>query len=162
MGGSDDPSNLVELTVEEHAEAHRLLYEQHGRLQDKLAWLGLSGQIGKEDIIEALQEEGRKKGGSITGSIYGKINADSGFIYTIATQESRSAGGKEITSRESWKNTASKGGKAASKKNIESGQVSSLSRKVRSKEDGKIISWNNKHHHERKTGFKHTWEEIYD
>lgn len=30
-GGSDDPSNIVVLTVEEHAEAHRKLYEKHGR-----------------------------------------------------------------------------------------------------------------------------------
>jgi hypothetical protein len=43
MGGTNDRSNLIELTVEEHAEAHRLLYEQHGLLQDKLAWLGLQG-----------------------------------------------------------------------------------------------------------------------
>ena len=26
MGGTDDPDNIVELTVEEHAEAHRKLY----------------------------------------------------------------------------------------------------------------------------------------
>lgn len=42
MGGTDDPSNLIELTIEEHAEAHRLLYEQHGHWQDKVAWSGLS------------------------------------------------------------------------------------------------------------------------
>jgi hypothetical protein len=34
LGGTDDPSNLIELTVEAHAEAHRLLYEQHGNWQD--------------------------------------------------------------------------------------------------------------------------------
>lgn len=44
MGGTDDPSNLVELTVEEHAEAHRKLYEEHGRKEDLCAWKGLSGQ----------------------------------------------------------------------------------------------------------------------
>jgi hypothetical protein len=49
-GGTDDPSNLIELTVEEHAEAHRLLYEEYGKLGDKLAWKALSGQIGKEEI----------------------------------------------------------------------------------------------------------------
>ena len=27
MGGTDDPSNLIELTIEEHAEAHRKLFE---------------------------------------------------------------------------------------------------------------------------------------
>ena len=45
MGGSNDPSNLVELTVEEHAEAHRILWEKHGKWQDKIAWKTLSGQI---------------------------------------------------------------------------------------------------------------------
>lgn len=45
MGGSDDPSNLVELTIEEHVEAHKKLWEEHGRWQDRIAWLTLSGQI---------------------------------------------------------------------------------------------------------------------
>jgi DNA modification methylase len=36
QGGSDDPSNLVELTVEEHALAHKLLYEQYGKWEDIL------------------------------------------------------------------------------------------------------------------------------
>lgn len=39
------------MTVEEHAEAHKKLWEQHGRWQDKIAWKALSGQIGKEEII---------------------------------------------------------------------------------------------------------------
>jgi hypothetical protein len=34
-GGTDDPSNLVELSIEEHAEAHRVLYEKYDRWQDK-------------------------------------------------------------------------------------------------------------------------------
>jgi len=44
MGGTDDKSNLVKLTVEEHAEAHRKLYEEHNKLEDKLAWKMLEGQ----------------------------------------------------------------------------------------------------------------------
>ena len=59
-GGTDDPSNIVELTIEEHAEAHRLLYEEHGRWQDRVAWLGLSGQIGKEEIIQMKCSEAGK------------------------------------------------------------------------------------------------------
>ena len=37
MGGKDDESNIIELTVEEHCEAHKLLYEQHNRWQDFIA-----------------------------------------------------------------------------------------------------------------------------
>lgn len=54
-GGTDDPSNLIELTVEEHAEAHRLLYEQYGRWQDKIAWETLSGQIGKDEALTQVR-----------------------------------------------------------------------------------------------------------
>lgn len=45
MGGSDDPSNLVRLTIEEHAEAHKKLYEKYGKWEDKIAWKVLSGQM---------------------------------------------------------------------------------------------------------------------
>ena len=64
MGGSDDPSNLIELTVEEHAEAHRKLYEQYGHWQDKIAYDMLSGQIGLDDAIQAARgaaNRGRKR-----------------------------------------------------------------------------------------------------
>lgn len=54
MGGSDEPSNLVLLTVEEHAEAHRVLWEQYGRKEDELAWKGLAGIIGKEELLHEL------------------------------------------------------------------------------------------------------------
>lgn len=54
IGGTDDPSNIIELTIEEHAEAHRILYEQHGRWQDKLAWQGLAGLIGKDELLAEL------------------------------------------------------------------------------------------------------------
>ena len=63
-GGTDDPSNIVKLTIEEHAEAHRKLYDEHGRWQDKLAWLGLSGMIGKEEIIKEIQRENGRINGS--------------------------------------------------------------------------------------------------
>jgi len=35
MGGSNHESNIVVLSVEEHAEAHRKLYEEHGKWQDQ-------------------------------------------------------------------------------------------------------------------------------
>ena len=54
MGGTNDPDNLVELTIEEHAEAHRKLYEEHGRLQDKRAWLGLTKIMSGEEIIKEI------------------------------------------------------------------------------------------------------------
>ena len=48
-GGSNDKSNIIELTVEQHSEAHRILYEKYGRWQDKIAWKALSGQITSDE-----------------------------------------------------------------------------------------------------------------
>ena len=63
MGGTDDPENLIELTIEEHAEVHRKLYEEYGKWQDYYAWKGLSGQIGKEQLIKEILLIASKKGG---------------------------------------------------------------------------------------------------
>lgn len=54
-GGTDDSSNIVELTVEEHAEAHRILYEECGRKEDLCAWKGLSGQWTKFQVHNYLR-----------------------------------------------------------------------------------------------------------
>ena len=51
MGGTNDPDNLIELSVEEHAAAHRTLYEQYGKNEDLLAWQGLTASIGQEDLL---------------------------------------------------------------------------------------------------------------
>lgn len=53
-GGTDDPSNIVLLTVEEHAEAHKQLWLKYGRWQDKLAWQGLAKILTKQELVEAL------------------------------------------------------------------------------------------------------------
>jgi hypothetical protein len=67
MGGTDDPSNLVELTIEEHAEAHRLLYEQYGNWQDKVAWQGLLGLIGHEEIMREMYDARKGPGNHMYG-----------------------------------------------------------------------------------------------
>jgi len=64
MGGSNDNDNIVELSVEEHAQAHKSLFEKYGHWQDKIAWEALSGQIGKEEIIcnvQRLTHLGKKR-----------------------------------------------------------------------------------------------------
>lgn len=64
MGGTDDPSNLIELSVEEHAEAHKKLYEECGNELDRIAYESLSGMIGKEEIIKQVLSESGKRGGA--------------------------------------------------------------------------------------------------
>lgn len=55
MGGTDDPDNLVKLTIEEHAQAHKDLYEQHGNHQDFIAWKALSHQITNAEATRLAQ-----------------------------------------------------------------------------------------------------------
>ena len=56
MGGTDDPSNLIVLTIEEHAQAHLDLYNEHGYTQDLVAYRMLLGQINKAEAIKLLQK----------------------------------------------------------------------------------------------------------
>ena len=47
-GGTDHPSNFVEVTVEEHAELHLARYLELGEVGDWLAYRALSGQASSE------------------------------------------------------------------------------------------------------------------
>ena len=77
MGGTNDPSNLVRLTVEEHAEAHRKLYEEHDRWQDYVAWHALSGQLNASEASRVAGDIGRKKGTAhLKGKTYEEAYGD--------------------------------------------------------------------------------------
>ena len=60
MGGTDEVSNLIELSIEDHAKAHKKLFEEHGCWQDYLAWQGLAGLISKEELVKKIQSEAGK------------------------------------------------------------------------------------------------------
>ena len=63
MGGTDDPSNLIEVTVEQHSKEHRKLFEKYGRWEDELAYKALSGQISSykvSQLVRRLSQLGRK------------------------------------------------------------------------------------------------------
>jgi hypothetical protein len=121
MGGSNENENLIELTIEEHAEAHKILYEKYGKLEDFLAWRGLLGQISKEEIISEISKQNGKINGkfcfenklgifSLTdkekklknykgGKISGLKNAKSGHCAKIAN-----LGGKASSGMKFWFN----------------------------------------------------------
>jgi len=62
MGGSNEKSNLVELTIEEHALAHKQLYEIYGKNEDYIAWKMLEGKDAEcESQRIILAKEGFKK-----------------------------------------------------------------------------------------------------
>ena len=180
MGGSDDPSNLVDLTIEEHAEAHRILYEQHGRIEDYCAWKGLSRQIDKEEIIYLiLQENGKRQGkknvesghwkklqsigGKKGGAISGKKHVESGHHKECCKLGGKAAIAKRIQEDPDYQrkcfykmleknpDNQSKAGKLGAKRAV---------RKVISVEDGHITTRNNIRYHEQKTGKQHTWKDY--
>ena len=72
MGGTNDPSNLIELTLEEHAEAHKILYELYGKKEDLAAYLGLSGLVNKKEIYQLLLDE--KRGKPLSNEVKEKIS----------------------------------------------------------------------------------------
>ena len=61
MGGSDDSSNIAIVTVEQHAELHKQLWEDLGDIRDYYAWLGLSKR--EEEKIRLRCSLGGKIGG---------------------------------------------------------------------------------------------------
>ena len=119
MGGTDDPSNLVELTVAEHAQAHKELYEKYGKKEDLCAYYMLSGRNQDPEFVKARASLGGRaaaiarwaKGepwgfavmdkeqlfeiASAIGKIQGKRNAESGHMHRIRKMVDLSAAGKK-------------------------------------------------------------------
>ena len=79
MGGTDDPENLIELTIEEHAEAHRKLFEEHGCWQDYIAWQGLSKLIPKEELVRKMQSEAAKERIQKLGNPFSGVRTEHNF-----------------------------------------------------------------------------------
>jgi hypothetical protein len=161
MGGTYAKDNVVMLTVAEHAEAHRLLFEQHGRWQDNVAYRSLSGLVGKEEMMFEIA--------SNIGKIYGNKNKESG-----QWAECQKLGGKEQGRRNAESGHLERikthegnvrGGQVAGKIAKESGQLleaslkgyATSSRRVKSLDDGKVTTWCQRGRHEKKTGHKHNW-----
>lgn len=119
MGGSNDPSNLIELSVEEHSQAHLKLYEQHGKKEDLCAYYMLSGKsqdpefkkmvcsLGGNALAKKRKESGEQWGFSLmnpddlfniqsaNGKLQGKKNAESGHIQQIQKLADSVAAGKK-------------------------------------------------------------------
>lgn len=61
-GGTDAKSNLVKVTVIQHAMFHYCNWQLWGDDYDRLAWRGLTGEIGREELIHELRMIGSRKG----------------------------------------------------------------------------------------------------
>lgn len=124
MGGTDDPENILLLTPEEHAEAHRKLYEYYGKIEDYLAWKGLSGIVGKEEIIATLLSENGKR--NAINSMKNKTG-----IFDPEKQKT-----------EKFKEGIKKGGQIVGKKMAESGHCKKIAKLGGGKNIGKNFWFN--------------------
>ena len=119
MGGTDDPSNLIELSVEEHSQAHLALYEQYGKKEDLCAYYMLSGKsqdpefkkmvssLGGTACAKKRKESGEKWGfalmnpddlfnlQSANGKLQGTRNAESGHMQRIQKLSDLVAAGRK-------------------------------------------------------------------
>jgi len=55
-GGTDHPSNLIDVSIEVHAQIHKVRWEAFGHWQDKVAWLTLSKQITCAEATKLTQK----------------------------------------------------------------------------------------------------------
>ena len=83
MGGTDDEDNIEFITVAEHADRHRILFEKYGHKWDYLAWKGRTGHIGREEINHIKWQEAGRKGGKMS-------NGTAGYKYTAKQKQNMS------------------------------------------------------------------------
>ena len=94
MGGTDNADNIVELTVEEHAQAHLDLFNKHNNKFDYIAYMALSGQItaGEASYIKLLgpkkwTKEGKQMLSELAKQRTGKKNYFYGKSHTEETKQ---------------------------------------------------------------------------
>lgn len=79
VGGTNDPFNIIRLTLAGHAFAHWCLWMRFGRLHDKLAWQLLSGYNEEAEQTRRKMQFGRpvspETRAKIRASLMGKRNA---------------------------------------------------------------------------------------
>jgi hypothetical protein len=66
-GGTDNPSNLVQIPVTRHAMFHYCNWQLWGDKRDWLAWKGLIGEISQEERVLELRRIGGRIGGRANG-----------------------------------------------------------------------------------------------
>ena len=99
MGGSNNPSNLMSVSVEEHAELHLDLYLTHGCWEDWIAYHGLAGIVGHEEVVYFVSEQ-RKHKTSVSNKIYYRTEEGQVRIQKLIERNRRN---KSEEIKQSWK-----------------------------------------------------------
>jgi hypothetical protein len=96
MGGTDDEDNLTPpISIEMHAEFHKMLWLDYGHKEDYIAWKCLSGRITNERARLMAAKLGQDK-----SSLYKESRKTTGeMLKNSVTKESRSKGGKTASKK---------------------------------------------------------------
>jgi hypothetical protein len=65
-GGTNDPSNLVEISLTQHAMFHYCEWKLHGKRADYVAWKRLVGNLNDEELVHQKLIMGGENGGRKT------------------------------------------------------------------------------------------------
>ena len=129
MGGSNSKDNLVELSIEEHADAHKKLWEKYGHQEDYLAWQGLSGLMTKEELVKEMLKMAGRKGAAISNmKQWGKTHntqKNTGYAFDVD--------GRKIRTKRYWFNDGVKESQFSLTefpKNWKRGRLKSVMKKV--------------------------------
>ena len=107
MGGTDDKSNLILLSIEEHAQAHKDLYEEHGKRQDYVAYRSLLKQMDNEERQEVLSSIGGKGNAGVPKSEAHKAKISAAITGVSKTAEFKANHSKAMKGNSNSKNHSS-------------------------------------------------------
>ena len=124
LGGTDELSNIIEVSITQHAMWHYASWCLHKKREDFIAWKGLSGQYNKQEVIREVQLLGASKGGKTSGNKH----RETGFIQNLG----RIYGPLNKGSEHCRKN-----GRIQGRKNAKSGQLDQIRDIEKCKEVGR-------------------------
>jgi hypothetical protein len=93
-GGTNDQSNLVEITLTQHAMFHYCEWKLHGKRADYVAWKRLVGNLNDEELVYQKLVIGGEKGGRKTKELGVGIFALSKEEKSKHSKKSGKIGGK--------------------------------------------------------------------
>ena len=94
VGGTYVEGNVVVVSVTQHAMWHFANWQLWGREEDWIAWRGLGGVIGKEEVVLEAQRMGGKRSGEVNGRAAGLSNVGA-LLAHPETLKNRSKQGRE-------------------------------------------------------------------
>jgi len=122
MGGTDDPINLVEVTITQHIMFHYANWKLYGKKEDEIAWKGLSGHLNKEEIIQEKLSLAGKKAYELGLGVHSRSKEEMTENGKKSGEKAKRLGlGIHSLTPDERKENSRKGGKISGEKNYELG-----------------------------------------